>query len=195
MLTRLARIVTAGTIFLCKLIIGGKKLSLQRKKWKHPYVICYFIYDLWKSALWANSYYQANTEFTDFSDCFDKSKIWSFFKLEISKSWPMLLYQTSTCSLRKGWLHILKPMWCILLRSDYRMLWMVSMSQDEWQRKHTIFSDPRGRPSLQNLAKITAGLDCWLAEWIIDNSCLVAIYCIAFDIFKKLPFVKFMSYL
>ena len=30
-------------------------------------------------------------------------------------------------------------------------------------------------PKLQNQVTITAGLDCGLAEWIIDDSCLVCI--------------------
>ena len=55
--------------------------------------------------------------------------------------------------------------------------------------------DPRGRPQitiftqsvrpsvpkLQNQATITAGRDCGLAEWIIDDSCLV----FSFFAFKK----------
>ena len=31
-------------------------------------------------------------------------------------------------------------------------------------------------PKLQNQATITAGRDCGLAEWIIDDSCLLFLY-------------------
>ena len=42
-----------------------------------------------------------------------------------------------------------------------------------WMVVITIFSVCPSVPKLENQAKITAGRDCGLAEWIVDDSCLV----------------------
>ena len=53
---------------------------------------------------------------------------------------------------------------------------------DQWGRPQsrsvviTIFTQCPSVPKLQNQATITAGRDCGLAGWIIDDSCLVLFY-------------------